>query len=139
LRLGFTRQQSDDSSSPWLVGVMVRIAINAAALWVAAEVVSGFDIHGLGSLVGTALVFGVVNALIKPVAQVLGCPITCLTVGLFALAINAAMLVLTAWIAGRINLDVTVGWFWPALWSALLVSMVSAVLTAFVGRPANRF
>lgn len=123
---------------PWLVGIVVRLAINAAALWLAAEVVSGFDINGLGSLTGTALIFGIVNALIKPVAHVLGCPITCLTVGLFALVINAAMLALTAWIAGQVNLDVSVAWFWPALWSALLVSIVSAVLSAFVGGPAKK-
>ncbi len=131
----FTLRQDDGLSMPWLVGIVVRLAINAAALWLAAEVVAGFDINGLGSLTGTALIFGIVNALIKPVAHVLGCPITCLTVGLFALVINAAMLALTAWIAGQVNLDVSVAWFWPALWSALLVS---AVLSAFVGGPAKK-
>ena len=135
----FLRQARDGvPSRPWLVAIVFRLAINAAALWLAAEVISGFEIRGIGSLVGTALIFGGVNALIKPVAHVLGCPITCLTAGLFALVINAGMLALTGWIAGIFDLDVSVAWFWPAFWGALLVTIVSALLSAFVGRPEKR-
>lgn len=118
-----------------LLALVVRLAINAAALWVAALVISGIEISGAGSLVGTALMFGLVNPLIKPVAHVLGCPLTCLTLGLFALVINAAMLALTAWIADGVGLDVSIDGFWAAILGALLISVVSWALNLFVGRP----
>ena len=109
------------ASSSRALALALRLAINAAALWVAAQVVSG-----------------AVNAFIKPAAHFLGCPLTCLTAGLFALVINAAMLALAAWIAGHVNLNVQIDGFWAAFWGALLVSIVSALLTAFVGRPLKR-
>ena len=121
-----------------LLSLVIRLGINAAALWLAAEWVRGFEIEGWQSLVATATIFGVVNAMIKPVAQLLGCPLTCLTLGLFVLMINAAMLALTVWIAGWFDLDVKIDGFWAALFGALLVSFVSAVLSAFVGRPLKR-
>ncbi len=122
-----------------LLSLAIRLGINAGALWLAAAWVRGIDIEGWPSLLGAAAIFGVVNALIKPVAQVLGCPLTCLTLGLFALVINAAMLALTAWIAGLFDLDVRVDGFWAAFLGALLVSFVSTMLSAFVGRPVRRF
>ncbi len=121
-----------------LLSLVIRLGINAAALWLAAEWVRGFEIEGWQSLVATATIFGVVNALIKPVAHLLGCPLTCLTLGLFVLVVNAAMLALTVWIAGWFDLDVEIDGFWAALFGALLVSFVSAVLSAFVGRPLKR-
>ena len=121
-----------------LLSLVIRLGINAAALWLAAEWVRGFEIEGWQSLVATATIFGVVNAMIKPVAHLLGCPLTCLTLGLFVLLINAAMLALTVWIAGWFELDVEIDGFRAALFGALLVSFVSAVLTAFVGRPLQR-
>ena len=121
-----------------LLSLVIRLGINAAALWLAAEWVRGFEIEGWQSLVATATIFGVVNAMIKPVAHLLGCPLSCLTLGLFVLLINAAMLALTVWIAGWFDLDVEIDGFWAALFGALLVSFVSAVLSAFVGRPLKR-
>ena len=121
-----------------LLSLVIRLGINAAALWLAAEWVRGFEIAGWQSLVATATIFGVVNAMIKPVAHLLGCPLSCLTLGLFVLMINAAMLALTVWIAGWFDLDVEIDGFWAALFGALLVSFVSAVLGAFVGRPLKR-
>ena len=121
-----------------LLSLVIRLGINAAALWLAAEWVRGFEIEGWQSLVATATIFGVVNAMIKPVAHLLGCPLTCLTLGLFVLLINAAMLALTVWIAGWFDLDVEIDGFRAALFGALLVSFVSAVLSAFVGRPLKR-
>ena len=121
-----------------LIDTAVRIIVNAAALWLAARVVGGIEIEGVGSLVITAIIFGVVNALIKPVVHLLGCPLSCLTVGIFALIINAAMLVLTAAIAGWLDLDVSVEWFWPALWGALVISLTSAILSALIRRRPKR-
>ena len=121
-----------------LLSLVIRLGINAAALWLAAEWVRGFEIEGWQSLVATATIFGVVNAMLKPVAHFLGFPLTCLTLGLFVLLINAAMLALTVWIAGWFDLNVEIDGFWAALFGALLVSFVSAVLSAFVGRPLKR-
>jgi putative membrane protein len=114
------------------------LGINAAALWLAAEWVDGFEIGGWPSLVATAAIFAVVNALVKPVAQLVGCPLSCLTLGLFVLVVNAAMLGLTAWIAGQLDLDVEIDGVVAAFLAAVLVSFVSAVLNAFVGRPLRR-
>ncbi len=121
-----------------LLSLAIRLGINAAALWLASEWVTGFEIDGWQSLLATAAIFGVVNALITPVAQFLGCPLSCLTVGLFALVINAAMLALTAWVAGSLGLDVEIDGFWAAFLGALLVSFVSWLLSAFVGRPLRQ-
>ena len=121
-----------------LLSIAIRLGANAVALWLAAEWVRGIEIEGWPSLVATAAIFGAVNAVVKPVAQRLGCPITCLTLGLFALIINAAMLALTAWIARLFDLNVEIDGFLAAFLGALLVSFVSAVLSLFVGRPLRR-
>lgn len=123
---------------PRLLSLAIRLGINAAALWLAAEWVTGFEIDGWPSLLATAAIFGVVNALITPVAQLLGCPLSCLTLGLFALVINAGMLALTAWVAGLLGLEVEIDGFLAAFLGALLVTIVSWALSAFVGRPLRR-
>jgi hypothetical protein len=68
-----------------VLSLIIRFVINAAALWLAAQWVRGIDIEGWQSLLLAAVIFGLINALIKPVAQLIGCPLTCLTFGLFAL------------------------------------------------------
>lgn len=122
----------------WLLGIAVRLGVNAAALWLASEWVRGFDIDGWESLLAMAAIFGIVNALITPVAQILGCPLTCLTLGLFVLVINAAMLALAVWIGDQVGLEVDLDGFIAAFLAALLISFVSAVLNAVVGRPVRR-
>ena len=137
-RIFFLKRLADDGEESRLVGIGVRLVINAAALWLAARLLSGIVIEDWPSLVGATVIFGTVNALIKPIVQVLGLPLTCLTLGMFALVINAAMLALTAWIAGLFVLRVEVSGFWAALWGALLISIVSALLSVFVGMPLRR-
>ena len=133
----FGRRLEDEKKTPSsrLVGLVIRLGINAAALWLASSWVSGIEIDGWKALLGAAAIFGLVNALIRPVVMRLGCPLTCLTLGLFTLAINAAMLALTAWIAGWLDLAVDIDGFWSAFWGALLISIVSALLSIFVGKP----
>jgi putative membrane protein len=138
VELMINREVGRDEGSSWLVYLVVRLAINAAALWVAARFIPGINIEGLTAYVGTTAIFGVVNAIVKPLAQLLGCPLTCLTVGLFLLMINAAMLVLTAWIAGRFDLNMHIDGFWAAFWGALLIAVVSGLLTGVLGRSAKR-
>ena len=118
-----------------LLSFGVRFGINAAALWLAAAWVSGFEIDGWQSLVAAAAIFAVVNAIIKPVVDLVGLPATCLTLGLFHLVINAGMLAFTVWIARQIDFDVELDGFVAAFFAALLISFVSTLLSAFVGRP----
>ena len=112
--------------------------MNAAALWAASDIVSGFQIDGWPSLLATAAIFGVVNALITPVVKLIGCPLSLLTLGLFSLVINAGMLALTVWIANAFDLKVTIDGFWAAFFAALIVTIVSWFLSTFVGRPLRR-
>jgi putative membrane protein len=109
--------------------IILRLLINAAALWLAATVVSGIHAGGLGSILAVALVFGIVNALIRPVMKLLTCPVILLTLGLFTLVINALMLMLTGWLARGLGIDFRVAGFLPAFIGALIVSVVSIVLS----------
>jgi|SRR5581483_605730 len=109
--------------------VILRILINAAALWLAAAVVPGIHAGGPSAILATALVFGIVNALIRPVMKLLTCPMILLTLGLFTLVINALMLMLTGWLGRRLGIDFQVAGFVPAFVGALLVSVVSTVLS----------
>ncbi len=110
--------------------LLLRLLINAAALWVATRVVTGIGYHGeILGLVGVALVFGVVNAVIRPIAKLFTFPVLILTLGLFTFVLNAAMLWLTSIVALRLGFGFTVAGFRPAFWGALLISIVSGLLS----------
>jgi putative membrane protein len=126
------RGRNNDSR---LLAIAIRLGINAGALWVASQYVRGFEVHGWQSLIATAAIFGAVNAFIKPAAQLLGTPISCMTLGLFVLVINVAMLALTAWIASAFHLDVAIDGFWALFFAALLIGVTSWALSTFVGKP----
>jgi len=79
-----------------------------------------------------AVIFGVINAFLKPVIKMLGCALYILTLGLFALIVNALLLELTSWLAGKLKLPFHVTGFWPAFWGAIIVGIVSWVLNMFV-------
>lgn len=109
--------------------LILKLLINAAALWVAGYLVSGIDLEGdFWTILLVALVFGLINTIIKPVLKVLSLPVIILSLGLFALVINAAMLGLTAAITDALS----VADFWSALLGAIVISVVSAVLNVFV-------
>ena len=133
---GRRANREDEPSGPLALGI--RLAINAAALWVTARVVSGIEIEGWRALLGTAFILGAVNMFVKPVAQLLGLPLSCLTLGLFVLVINGAMLLLTAWIAGLFDLSVHVDGFWSAVLGALLISVIGWLLGVLVLKPLMR-
>ncbi len=110
--------------------LLLRLLINAAALWVATRVVTGIGYRGeILGLVGVALVFGVVNAVIRPIAKLFTFPVLILTLGLFTFVLNAAMLWLTSVVAQRLGFGFTVAGFGPAFWGALLISVVSGLLS----------
>ncbi len=112
---------------------LIRLAITAVALWVAVQLVTGLDYDGtaLGLLV-VALIFGVVNGLIRPVVKFFTLPVIWLTLGLFTIVINALMLWLTGVISHSLGAGLTVAGFWPALWGSVVISIVSVVLSMFV-------
>ena len=112
--------------------LIIRWLINAAALWAAARLVSGIGYEGWPALLIVALIFGLVNALIRPILKLLTCPLQILTLGLFTIVINALML-LTSWLAEQFHIAFWVGGFWPdAVLGALVVSAVSIVLSIFL-------
>lgn len=112
-----------------MVKLIVRLVINAAALWIAAYIVPGISItENIGGLALVALVFGVVNAFIKPIVTLLTCPLNILTLGLFTLVINALMLLLTAAVVSGISVE----GFLPALLGGLVVSIASTLLSTFL-------
>jgi putative membrane protein len=110
--------------------LLIRWAINAVALWIAVLVVPGIDAaDDPVTLAATAVVFGLVNTLIRPILKLLTCPLILITLGLFTLVVNAAMLWLTGWIAGRLDLGFSVDGFLAALIGALVISVVSLLLS----------
>lgn len=119
--------------------ILIRILINAAALWVATALVDGIEIESVATtrgaltLLAVAVIFGVINAVIKPIVKVVGCVFYVLTLGLVALVVNALLFMLTGWLAGQFNLPFEVAGFWPAFWGAIIVSIVSWLLSMFLG------
>lgn len=113
---------------------LLRLLINAAALWVAIQLVDGIDYQGSSALLlAVALVFGVLNASVRPLLKLLSLPLLLLTLGLFILVINALMLMLTGWVSGLLGLGFRVDGFWDALLGGLVVSVVSFMLSLFAG------
>lgn len=112
---------------------LIRWLINAAALWVAVQIVPGVSYQGDWTyLLFVALVFGLLNALLRPLLTVLTCPLLILTLGLFTFVINAIILLLTSAVAKSLGVGFHVAGFWAAFWGALVVSIVSVMLSLFV-------
>jgi len=125
------------------VDLAVRVLVNAVALWVAVVLVGGVDIDArttagkLGTLLVVAVIFGLVNAVLRPIVLVLSCPLIILTLGLFALVANALLFWLTAAVSNALGAPFHVDGFWAAFWGALVVSIVSWLLSLFVRRDEN--
>lgn len=120
---------------------LIRVLINAAGLWVATQIVRGISVTGtnvLLSLLVVAVIFGVVNAVIKPILAVLTCPLYLLTLGLFTFVVNALMLLLTSGIAGALGLGFHVDGFVSALLGAIVISIVSFVLSTVLREERGR-
>lgn len=137
---------------------VIQIVVNALALWVAGWVLPGMHIEAasvVGSDIGGAegsastintilaylfigVVFGVVNSLVKPIVKLLSLPVTVLTLGLFTVVINAAMLWLTAWLSSYTPVTLAIDdFFWTAILAALIISVVSMIVGS-VGRSDAR-
>jgi len=111
---------------------LIRLFVNAAALWVATRIVPGVTYSGeLLPFLAVALVFGIVNAFIGPVAKLLALPLIILTLGIFALVVNGLLLWLTSAVSESLGLGFHVSGFWAALFGSLVVSIVSTVIWFF--------
>jgi len=122
--------------------LILRLLLNAAAIWVAIRLVSGitydggFDsVGGVLGFLGVALVFGIVNSFVKPILQFFSIPFILLTLGLFLFVVNAFVLWITSGISGALGLDFRVNGFGSAFLGALVVSLVNLLLSWFVARP----
>lgn len=139
--------------------IVFQIGINALALWVASWILPGLRIDaatvltsdvatvaGSAGIINTALgyvfiglVFGVVNALVKPVVKLLSLPVTVLTLGLFTIVINAGMLWLTAWVSTFTPVQFSIdAFFWTAILAALIISVVSLLAGSGGGSKSRR-
>jgi putative membrane protein len=111
--------------------ILLGWGILALAIALAAAVLPGFDVkEGVLGYVIVALVFGLVNSLIGPIARLIALPITLITLGLFSLIVNGAMLAIAAWITPLIELE----GFGSAIVAALVISIFSAILAWLMGR-----
>ncbi len=118
--------------------LIFRLLANAAALAVATFLLSGITLTAptmgrkVFALLVVALIFGVLNALVKPIFTLVTAPIVLLSLGLFLIVINACMLLLTSWVSTKVDLGWQVDGFWVAVIGAIIVSIVSFLLNAFV-------
>ena len=115
-------------------GFLIRMVISAMGLWIASELVPGMEITGMGTLVAAAFLLGIVNAVVRPLIVILTFPITIVTLGLFLLVINAAMLGLVAWLLDGFMLD----GFLAAVAGSLVVSATGWFASWYIG-PRGRF
>jgi len=111
------------------MGFLVRMTITAVGLWIASELVNGFSIQDTPTLIWAAIVLGIVNAVVRPIAILLTLPFTLVTLGLFLWVINAAMIGLAAWFLDGFHIT----GFGPALLGAILVSLTGWIGNAFIG------
>ena len=123
---------------------LLQVLVSAAALAVATWAVPGIELSAgsgwskAGTLLVVALIFGIINATLKPLIKVIGCAFYVLTLGLVALVVNGLLLWLTSVIAGDLKLPFHITGFWPAFWGAIIVGLVSWLLNLLVGDKITR-
>lgn len=106
-----------------MVNFIIKVIIAAVGLWLAAAIIPGIDYGAWTTLLLAGLLLGLVNAFVRPVVTILTLPLTLVTLGLFLLVINAAMIGLVGWLLK----DFTVAGFWPAIFAAIVTGAVSWV------------
>lgn len=120
------------------MGFIIRTIVTAFAFWVATLIVDGIEVTGgstttdVLTLLGVALIFGVINAVLKPLIKIFGCFFYVITLGLIALVVNALLLMLTDWIAGLLDLPFEVDGFWDAFWGAIIIGVVSWLINLVI-------
>jgi putative membrane protein len=120
------------------VRLIVRIVAGGVALAVAAWLIDGISIgpgttgERVTTLLFVAVIFGLINLIVRPIARLISIPLLILTLGLFTFVVNALMLLLTAWIADQFDLAFEVDGFWAALLGALVISVVTFVINVLL-------
>ena len=121
------------------MGILIRLVVTAVSLWIATLVIDGIrltteSVGGqIGALLAVAAIFGIVNAVLRPIIKTIGCGLYVLTLGLISLVVNGLLFMLVSWIAGKFDLPFHVDDFWPsAVLGALLVGVVSWLLNMLV-------
>lgn len=115
---------------------LIWVVVNALALAAAAWLIEGIRVEGSSTeeqaitLIVVALIFGVVNAVVEPIVKLLSLPFILLTLGLFLIVINAAMLLLTGWISGELGRRFEVEGFWTAVLGAIVITISTWILEA---------
>jgi putative membrane protein len=112
-----------------MVGFLLRAAISALGLWVASQLLDGLHFTTPSKLALAAVLLGIVNAFVRPLAFILTLPITIVTLGLFLLVLNAGMVALVAWVVPGF----TISGFWTAVGAAIIVSIVSWAASGLIG------
>lgn len=112
-----------------MTGFFLRVAIVSLGLWLAAKIFTGLNFDGPGTLLAAALLLGIVNAVIRPIAVILTLPLTLVTLGLFLIVINAGMLALVAWMLSGFQISN----FWTAIGGSLIVSLTSWLASGLIG------
>jgi putative membrane protein len=118
--------------------LLIRAVMTAAALAVATWLVPGIELTSgstaskVGTLLAVAVIFGVINAILKPIVKIVGCLFYVLTLGLIALVVNGLLLWLASWVAGKLSLPFHITGFWAAFWGAIIVSVVGWLLGVLV-------
>jgi putative membrane protein len=118
--------------------LLVRWLVTTVAIFAAVKLMPGVHFAGPVWKLGlVAIIFGLVNSLVRPLLKLLTCPLIILTLGLFILIINAAMLMLTSVLSEAFGLHFRVANFWSAFWGALLISIVSFLLNLLLGEDSD--
>ena len=126
------------------IALVIKVLVTAVALWVCTFLVDGIAVGGsdqatrIGTLIVVALIFGLVNAVIKPVIKTIGCAFYVLTLGLIGLVVNALLFLLVGWISDRLGLPFEVAGFWPAFWGAIVVAIVGFILHLIIPDSLDR-
>jgi len=123
--------------------ILLKLVITAFAVWVATQIIPGINLnthntlHAILTIVVVALIFGLVDAVLKPIAKTIGCLAYAVTFGLISIVVNGLLFWLTSWIAGQLNVPFHITGFVPALLGALLVGVIGWVLSLIVDRNGN--
>ncbi len=115
-------------------GLVIRMLVAMLGLFLASKLIPGVSIHGTGTFILAAILLGIVNAVVRPIAFVLTLPLTIVTLGLFLLVLNAAMFGLVAALLDNF----AVSGFWSALFGAIIVGITSTIASWYIG-PDGRY
>lgn len=120
--------------------ILIKLIITAVAVWVATLVIPGIQLHThstagkIGTVIVVALIFGIINAVLKPIAKAIGCLAYAITLGLISIVVNGLLFWLTSYVAGKLKVPFHITGFVPAVLGALLVGIIGWVLSLIVDR-----